>query len=158
MTTVVPYVQGMLHDRTRHWMVEHQAAPAEVSGDQGYWMLMATAWRDPGDLMVVEQDIVPAAGVVDRMLVCPRPWCSSPYTIGGRQVLTEGLGCTKFAARLKTRHPDLLEQVGRIEDDGVPARDWHRLDTRIAHALRGLGYAPHTHAQSEHLHDYRRRP
>lgn len=162
MTVVVPYVEGMLHERTEAWReqvgaLRWQLDPAD---DTAYWRLLVGGWQlpDPTDLVIVEHDMVPAEGVVDRMLACRRPWCASPYTIGTGTWLADGLGCTKFAARLKTRHPDLMEQVGRIDDDGLPAKNWRRLDTRIARLLRQLGYRPHVHARSEHLHDYRTRP
>jgi hypothetical protein len=134
----------------------------DCTPDTAYWRFLADDWdigrRFNTDTVIVEQDIVPAPGVVERMLACRRPWCASPYVIGAGTVLADGLGCTKFAARLKTRHPDLMEQVGRIDDDGLPAKNWRRLDTRISRLLRQLGYRPHVHARSEHLHDYRTRP
>lgn len=179
MTILVPYVEGMLHERTRAWWAEPRSheeqrpelADLPVSDDTAYWRLLAAYWRvtEPiqhdlyeapttPDLVVVEQDIVPAPGVVERMLACPRPWCASPYPISGGHLLDTGLGCTKFAARLKSRHLDFMDRVGLIDDDGLPAKNWRRLDVRIARTLRELGYRPHRHARSEHLHDYRARP
>lgn len=159
--TIVPFVPGMLNERTQAW-AEACGVPSwelDPDDDTAYWWLLAEHWlMGHHDLVVVEQDIVPAPGVVERMLACPRPWCSSPYPISGGYLLDTGLGCTKFAARLKTRHPDFMDRVGSIDDDGLPARNWRRLDVRIARTLRDLGYRPHRHARSEHLHDYQARP
>lgn len=160
MSVSVPHVPALLHERTRAWAQEHGA---ELVGlvpvdDAHYWRWLANEWSTSGDTVIVEQDIVPAPGVVDDMLTCPQSWCASPYLIAGDRMLAEGLGCTKFSARLKVEHPDLLERVGLIEDDLQPARSWRRLDTRIARVLTGHGYMPHEHAVSEHLHDYRTRP
>lgn len=175
----IPYVDGMLHERTRDWWKAPRTSndqlvwtvTLDATDDVAYWRWLVEEWTvtEPDaferytvpvtpDLLIVEQDMVPAPGVVDRMLDCPRPWCSSPYRIGSGIWLDEGLGCTKFAVRLKTRHPDLMQRVGDLDDDGQPAKTWRRLDTRIARLLRDLGYAPHRHARSEHLHDYARRP
>lgn len=179
VTILIPYVLGMLHDRTRAWWESPRRGDEQLpclaelpaGDDTAYWQLLADYWpetdpvqHDPyeapdvPDLVIVEQDIVPAPGVVEAMLGCDRPWCVSPYPIAHGRLLDEGLGCTKLGVQLKVQHPDLMERVGRIDDDGMPARDWHRLDTRIAHVLRELGYAPHRHGPSEHLHDYARRP
>lgn len=175
----IPHVNGMLHERTRVWWESPRTCDDQLAwlveldaaDDTAYWRWLADEWSvtEPDlferytvpvtpDLVIVEQDMVPAASVVDQMLKCARPWCVSPYQISSGMWLDEGLGCTKFAARLKTRHPDLMERVGEIDDDGQPAKTWRRLDTRIARLLRQLGYAPHRHARSEHLHDYGTRP
>jgi hypothetical protein len=160
VAVVIPYVQGKLHEHTRVWGEWNDAEFVELplGDDTAYWRLLAARWAVPGDLFIVEEDMVPPDRVVERMHRCARPWCTSPYTIGHTQLLVQGLGCTRFAARLKERHPDLLDEVGQVASDGMPARDWRRCDTRIVNALRARGYAPHhKHARSLHLHDYGRR-
>jgi hypothetical protein len=155
---VVAAVSGMLHERTRAWADAHGARVAWLEADaEAYWRLLADEWAAPGDLLLVEHDIEPAPDVTAAMVACPRPWCSSPYRIA-HSWLAEGLGCVKFSARLKARHPDLMTRLGEITGDGLPKRDWHRLDVRLARLLRGLGYTPHTHRRSLHLHDYGARP
>lgn len=156
MGAVVAAAPGMLRDETRRWADAHDAWVCELEADaESYWRLLAREWNRPGDLALVEHDMVPAAGVTDAMAACPRPWCTSPYRIENSW-LGEGLGCVKLAARLKTRHSDLMLRLGEIADDGSPAKDWHRLDTRLARLLRDRGYRPHTHRRSRHLHDYDR--
>lgn len=158
MTALVAAAPGMLHQHTREWAEQHSARIAWLDPDsEAYWRLLADEWTRPGDLLLIEHDMLPAPGVTESMTTCPRPWCTSPYRIA-HSWLTEGLGCVKLAARLKTRHPDLMTRLGQITGDGLPPKDWHRLDTRLAALLRGHGYAPHPHRRSVHLHDYGARP
>lgn len=157
-TPVIAAIPGMLQDATAAWAEKHGARLAWLEPDpEAYWRLLAGQWTEPGDLILIEHDIVPADGVTDAMAACGRPWCTSPYRIA-HSYLTEGLGCVKLAARLKHRHPDLMHRLGQVTGDGLPAKDWHRLDVRLAALLRGLGYAPHAHRRSTHLHDYRAQP
>jgi hypothetical protein len=159
VTAVIPAVPGMLHDQTRAWADRHAADVAWLDpDDEAYWRLLHAEWAVPGDLLLVEHDMLPAPGVTGAMTACPRPWCSSPYQIANGHWLADGLGCVKLAARLKTRHPDLTARLGAMDGDGLPARNWRRLDTRLSALLRSLGYRPHAHRRSLHLHDYARRP
>lgn len=158
MAGVVAAVPGILHERTRAWAERHDARIAWLEGDaEAYFRLLRALWGEPGDLLLIEHDIVPAAAVTGAMAACLRPWCTSPYRIA-HSWLDEGLGCVKLAARLKQRHPRLMDELGETAGDGSPAKDWHRLDTRLAHLLRDHGYRPHAHRRSEHLHDYEARP
>lgn len=155
---VVAAAPGMLHDRTRAWAQAHGAQIRVLDADsEAYFRLLHSLWTEPGDFIVVEHDMLPAPGVIGAMAACARPWCSSPYWIS-TMWLTEGLGCVRLAARLKERHPDLMDRLGQVTGDGMPARDWHRLDTRLARLLLDLGYRPHAHRRSLHLHDYARNP
>ena len=157
MPVVVPAVPGMLHETTREWAGAHDAAVYDLEPDaEAYWRLLAREWAEPGDLVIVEHDMLPADGVTEAMAACPRPWCSSPYRIE-HSWLVDGLGCVKLAGRLKQQHPDLMIRLGELADDGAPPRDWHRLDTRVSRLLRDLGYRPHAHRRSQHLHDYSKR-
>lgn len=149
---VVGYVDGMLAELTRAWAEAHDARMVRLSADTDYHDLLAGMWTGAEDLIVVEQGVDPAPGVVSTMAACRRPWCASPYWVG-HSWLADGLGCTRIAARVQVRHPDLWATFE--VDDGLPARDWRRVDTRLSAALRRRGYRPHVHARSRHLHDYR---
>ena len=161
---VVPYVPGMLNPLTRRWCFDgHHAliSQLDVNDQSAYWWLLDWLWTraprgywDP-DLVIVEQDMLPAPGVVEDMLRCRRPWCTSPYPVTELgTIVSESLGCVKFAGRLRERHPDLMQRLGEVGGDGLPAKDWRRLDVRLAGLLRGLGYRAHTHRRSRHLHEY----
>lgn len=154
LSVVVPHVVGMLHARTGVWAVEHGARLVQLDGDDGYWRLLADEWHRPGDLVVVEQDIVPAPGVVADMLACPALWCTSPYRGHRGQRHADALGCARFSAALKRTVPDLVARVGEVVDPDAPARHWCVLDVRLAALLRAAGHEPHEHAESEHLHVY----
>lgn len=79
---VVPFVVGRLHPETRQWASDEGVVPHELPlAHDAYWKALVGWWKRPGDLAVVEQDVVPAPGVVTEMLDCPHPWCSSPYAL-----------------------------------------------------------------------------
>lgn len=153
---LVPYTR--LHPATSrllnrhapsHWRV--RLDPADMSA---YWSLLDAVWREPGDLVIVEHDIGISAGVVPGFTACPRPWCAHAYPLDGGVVLA-CLGCTRFTAALKAAEPDLLDVVGEVTGDGLPARDWRRLDVRILDELRKRGYERHQHEPSvKHYHRY----
>lgn len=157
---VVPYTRDRLHEQTHQWAVKHGARLREIDprDEAGYWKLLVDEWLTmPGDLVIVEHDMLPADGVVEEMEDCRRPWCTSPYqvTVYPTNIVRNGLGCVKFAQRLKDRHPDLMHRLGDVAGDGLPARSWRRLDARLTDLLHLLGYRSHTHRRSTHLHDYR---
>ncbi len=152
---VLPYTR--LHPATARLANRHAPGHVRVRLDpadpHAYWALLAEAWREPGDLLIVEQDIGIHAGVVPGLLACREPWCGHPYPIG-EQVLV-CLGCTRFSAALKAAEPDLLEAVGADDSGGMPARDWRYLDVKILTALRGRGYEQHRHDPPvRHYHQY----
>lgn len=160
MTVLLPYTPGRLEQRTSEWAhIRGDVEAVDVSGsDDAYYKLLAAQWREPGDLLVVEHDMLPADGCVEEMLACRWPWCTAPYTIANGTQITEGLGVAKFSGTLKMLRPRFMDEVGAIADDGLPARDWRRLDTRISRVLRSGGHRPHLHTPAVHLHDYTARP
>jgi hypothetical protein len=131
----------------------HRRVRIDPLDDGAYWRLLATAWAEPGDLVVIEQDIGLRPNVVAGFDSCRKPWCGHPYLIGAQELVC--LGCTRFTAELKAAEPDLLERVGQDGSGGVPARDWRRLDVRIADELERRGYARHRHEPTvTHFHKY----
>lgn len=131
----------------------HRRIRLDPADDTAYWALLAQAWTEPGDLIVIEHDIGIHAGVIEGLTDCREPWCGHPYPIG--QQLLVCLGCTRFTAELKAAEPDLLEAVGRVDTGGLPARVWQRLDVRILDELRNRGYRQHEHQPPvRHYHRY----
>ena len=131
----------------------HRRARLDPADDAAYWRLLAEAWRQPGDLIVIEQDIGIHAGVIEGLTACPQPWCGHPYPIGAQLLVC--LGCTKFSAALKAVEPNLLDEVGEDGTGGLPAKNWRRLDVRILDHLRARGYRQHEHAPPvRHYHKY----
>lgn len=176
---VVPFSPSKLRPETAQWAAENDGRLRDVSSDPAaYFRALCEWWAAPGNLLVVEHDMLPADGVAEEMLACPEPWCSSPYplapmvlahmavngfylTVDGvaSEVLDEGsdysqalctdaLGCTKFSAELKERLPNLVVESGTA--GGVPG-EWQLNDVRISGLLRKAGLAPHLHSPSAHL-------
>lgn len=132
----------------------HRKVRLDPADTSAYWRLLAACWREPGDLTVIEHDIGVHAGVIPGFAGCPEPWCGFPYPLD-RGVMLACLGCTRFTAALKAAEPDLLEVVGEVTGDGLPAKDWRRLDVRIGDELKRRGYALHVHEPSvKHYHRY----
>jgi hypothetical protein len=153
---LVPFTR--LHPETARLLREH--APGHVLAEidpqdmEAYWRLLAQWWREPGDLTVIEHDIGIRAGVTGELARCPEPWCGFPYPLD-RGVLLACLGCTRFAGALKAAQPDLLDVVGEVTGDGLPAKDWRRLDVRLGDELKRRGYTVHEHGPPvSHFHRY----
>lgn len=152
---LLPYTR--LHPTTARLANQHAPGHVRVrldpADDTAYWRLLAEQWRQPGDLIIVEQDVGLRPGVVESLTACREPWCGHPYPIG-RQLLV-CLGCVRFTAALKVAEPDLLEAVGEDGTGGLPAKDWRRLDVRILDHLRARGYRQHEHRPAvSHFHKY----
>ena len=131
----------------------HVRARIDPADEAAYWALLTAAWREPGDLLVIEHDIGIHAGVVPGLTACRQPWCGHPYPIG--ELLLVCLGCTRFTDQLKAAEPDLLDVVGADGTGGLPARHWGRLDVRILDELRRRGYEQHRHSPPvAHYHRY----
>lgn len=130
----------------------HVRVKLDPCDPDAYWALLAQQWRQPGDLIVVEQDVGIHAGVVEDLEQCPEPWCGYPYPIGEQLLVC--LGCTRFTAALKAAEPDLLDVVGRESGD-LPPRHWARLDVWIMLHLERCGYRRHYHQPPvQHYHRY----
>ena len=152
---VVPYTR--LHPVTARLLNRHAPGHERVridpADDEAYWRLLARLWREPGDLIVIEQDVGIRAGVVESLTACREPWCSFPYRVADRVQVC--LGCTRFTAGLKTAQPDLLDAVAADATGNLPPRVWQRLDVRMFNHLQVRGYRPHQHpGPVEHYHRY----
>lgn len=153
---LLPYTR--LHPATARLANRH--APGHVrerldpADREAYWRLLAGAWREPGDLVLIEHDIGIHAGVVEGFAACREPWCGHAYPLD-RGVMLACLGCTRFTGSLKAGEPDLIDVVGEVTGDGLPRRDWRRLDVRIGDELRRRGYSLHEHRPGvKHYHRY----
>jgi hypothetical protein len=104
---IVPYIDGMLRESTRRavigsgiWHEFHPLAPGDAAA---YAAAFEAWWPTPGDIIVIEQDIAPAAGMIEEMAICRNDWCVRPYHIGAGRY-TRGLGMAKFSNALRQRH------------------------------------------------------
>lgn len=153
---LLPYTR--LHPATARLANRHAKGHTRVRLDPAdmaaYFELLAVAWREPGDLILVEHDIGIHAGVVPGFTACREPWCGHAYPLD-RGVMLACLGATRFAEGLKEAEPDLLEVVGKVTGDGLPAKDWRRLDVRLGDELKRRGYSLHVHPKPvKHYHRY----
>jgi len=165
----IPYLEGMLAPETLLWALANNAelCPLEP-GDESYYWAFREWWLDPepGDLIIVEQDIVPPENVVFDFTTCPEHWCASwyelhPVTEDGRDYSQAipfgwGLGCTRFSAVLRREYPELADRAGEPlvfgpEPDPDPPRVWWVLDMRVTMHVNRLGYLPHDHGQAQHV-------
>jgi len=124
--------------------IQPQLVAIDASDATGYHRAVAALWAAGETFVIVEQDIVPFPGAIAELATCERDWCAFPYEL---QVgIQPALGCTKFSARLMARFPDALSRAGEPDQEGLPAKDWRRLDVRLDRVLRGYGAALHVHA------------
>jgi hypothetical protein len=152
----VPYVPGHLNPRTYSWAVRHGAQLVRLRGtDDAYHAELCDWWAERGDLVIVEQDILPAPGIVAELEQCEQEWCVSSYpilTTEGEIPWDWGLGCVKFSHALRSREPTGAIDAGEPgEYDVEPAKCWWMLDVRLGCRLARVGALPHAHRGSLHL-------
>ena len=128
------------------WTVEHPEVIAALEGpvervyvgsdEECYFRLISDLWHSGDDFTIVEQDNVPAPGVLREFEVCPCEWAGEPYWLQGHWGCR--FGVVRFRGSLTARYPDLPESIQR--------RDWRALDSAFANHLRMVGpQEPHWH-------------
>jgi hypothetical protein len=168
----IPFVEGMLRPETVKWGNACRAQFWELEpDDESYYRAFREWWltAEVGDLIVVEQDIVPPVGAMESMMRCRHSaWCACWYYIypvgrDGRKDRSRGalpfgmgLGCTRFADSLRRAHPELADRAGEKlvfgpEPDPDPPRAWWVMDMRLTTQLLRMGHLPHDHGQARHL-------
>jgi len=60
-------------------------------------------WRTDGDLVVVEQDVIPQPGAIQAMFDCPNPWCWAPQW-NGTTYVAETVSLVKFGHDFRQAH------------------------------------------------------
>ncbi len=126
-----------------------------------YHELMERLWREGETFLVIEHDNEPTARAIRQARFCSCWWSVSPYrgpgvTFASATNLIVGLGFTRFRKQLMAAEPDLMSEVGEINDGrSVGRQDWRRLDARMYGALRRRGYRQHVHEPPvKHHHAY----
>jgi hypothetical protein len=74
-----------------------------TTGPDGYWKALETCWGVPGNLVVLEQDIVPTIDHIDELQVCARPYCAFDFRLAHGVPWSQvkgghGFGLAKFSA------------------------------------------------------------
>lgn len=155
---LVPYVHGMLHEETVAVIAAsgypYTLWPLNPDDPYAYGALFAEWWVKPGDLIIVEQDIVPPPDSIDKMVRCEALWCSHQYHCN-TDTPAYGLGLCKFADAAKRYHPTLGEQAARNYLGHARQMHWHGLNERIIALMAHWGHNVHLHDPiAQHLHDY----
>lgn len=155
---MVPFVQDMLCEgtvaavRDTGLAIDYVLIDAEVTG--GYAQALASRWNLGTDLVVVEQDIVPLAGMIDTLLGCEHPWCSHRYWCGVPQP-AYGLGLCRFTADLQKARPSLGPQATSDHRGRRDRMHWIGLNERVISLMEHFGHYAHIHEpMARHLHEY----
>lgn len=155
---MVPYVHGMLHEETveavRAAGYPYALWPIDHTDPFAYGALFAQWWATPGHLVVVEQDMVPPPGSIEKLIACEHVWCSHTYSCD-TQVPAYGLGLCKFSRSVKDTYPTLGEQAARSYTGRARGMHWLSLNERIIGLMLHWGFTVHLHdPEAGHLHDY----
>jgi hypothetical protein len=153
---------------------------ADPGGGMFYADLLRRLYHEPGDLIIVEQDVVPPPGALRGLLDCPGLWCGHRLPFEGK--LNYGtLGLARFSAELKRllpllfdyalARPPWLRQMVCLKPGEPNAfashdpRDWPSTvgwpwcDSLILRELETRGAHWHEHSPPvEHLHDWAGEP
>jgi hypothetical protein len=85
-----------------------------------YYDLLHKEWKATSrDTVIVEHDIIVWPGLVQDMLACQAPWCTTSVLIHGKWN-TFTFGCVKFGSDFKCQFPELFTNCR--------SKEWHQLD------------------------------
>lgn len=142
---VVPWVKGGPWEVVR-LNLENQGVAAEYrelqGKDSGYPDLFKELWSAGEPFILVEHDILPYPGALNRLQDCEHPFCGVGYQVRDR--IESWLGCTKF-------------EPARLGNCPLPA-DWTlwQFDVPVQFELGDRGFGKHVHMPpAVHLQDYR---
>lgn len=155
---IVPYVPGMLHRETVQRVVvsgrEFHFIAINPADPYAYGRVFARWWNTGPDLIILEQDMVPAYGWCGDFQGCDKPFCTHYYDCN-TAVKAYGLGCARFSAALQSRVPSLGQQAAGGGAGRAPSTPWQALNERILDLCAHFGAPAHIHTQDVgHLHDY----
>lgn len=137
MTVIVPHAPGMLHPVTKFVLEQegHGIEYAELTGDDGYRLLLQRLWIRFAPVVIVEQDVVPWPGAIAELLACPAAWCTHSYRYDGGIGYAHMLGFAKLSPKLMEAMPDVWS---------TPCH-WSECDRRLFFAARAKSIEPHLH-------------
>lgn len=153
---VVPYIHGKLRDETVNAVMAYQGAHAfeqlDPADPYAYAAAVMNWWEARMDLVVIEQDVVPAPGMIEALLACDQPWCGHPYHVGeGRY--TYGLGLCKISNLVMEHWPALAMLAMRDHRGKVCAQPWTAVNEALWRQMIRNGYQMHHHDGAPvHLH------
>lgn len=153
---VVPYVAGKLRPETeaavRAWGGHYTLHALDETNPYAYALAFQGWWNVSADLVVIEEDIVPADGMIYEMVTCPHDWCVRPYHIGNHRYTT-GLGMCKISAKLRGAFPSAGHLAARDPRGGKRMMHYLGLNESVERQLGRYGIPQHLHYPIvSHLH------
>lgn len=109
-----------------------------------YARYLTEEWTIPGDLVVIEGDVLPAPRSIQALLDCPRDWCLHRLWLADHYADIT-LGLCKFSAHLKRAMPWLPGRSWFGQDGTRPVTHWKGIDIALAYELVKNGVQPHFH-------------
>lgn len=125
---LVPHTEtGLYHETERAVERQTHGACFELTprlNPFAYADILRAHWRVPGDLVIVEQDVVPPPGSIYRLVSCTEPWCSLLVWYGNGYIATS-FGCCKLGHELRAVMPYLADAVyGKPDSRYWTRRGW----------------------------------
>jgi hypothetical protein len=108
-----------------------------IKGPKGYSDIFGKWWRAQEGFIVVEHDIVPWPGALQKLWDCPESWCGHSYPLHGQGLFGGYLGCTKFSRDLTVKHPKLVQWVWQTR--------WQDIDGIMLMKLQEITGQEHFH-------------
>lgn len=145
MKLVVPYVTlaPETYRATKDWPdVEYRYVG---DTDTAYAEWLADLWAAGRSFAICEHDVVPAAGQLAELALCPHPYCAYPVPL--TVYIAPCLSLTRFSAQLLADHPDVMKRVLRVPTNYGPPGHYRQLDTVLQRTvlLNRHGLQPHIH-------------
>lgn len=139
---VVPFVPGMLREQTMQALhdsgMAYLTVPLRPGNEYEYAAAFRLWWNLPFDLIILEQDMVPAPGQLRFLAVHEGEWVSAGYHCGNGQYAT-GLGFCKIARTLRERHPNAGFNATADPRDPRELIGWMSLNENVERHLTRLG-------------------
>lgn len=105
-----------------------ELTPQRPGHDYDYADDLRRLWRASGELVIIEQDVVPPPGSIRALIECPEPWCSHPHWVLS-QYMTDSLGLTHFSQALRLRYPWLADvALAPLDHRALTRLGWTNLD------------------------------
>lgn len=102
--------------------------------DDDYARMLQRLWREEQTFILVEHDVVPWPGALERLWDCEEMCCAYQYPLGSGGELGTGLGCLKLSTEFLRNRP----YIATILTDSP----WYRLDTLILPKVQAHLHAP----------------
>jgi len=97
---------------------------------KAYSKILFEYWNDHEGFIVVEHDIIPWPGALEKLWACKQLWCGHSYPLHAQGLFGGYLGCTKFSAELCDTYPKVMNRAWE--------ESWQKIDGYVLTELRKL--------------------